>query len=194
MNDLNSDPIKPKRRVRYKGAHPRNFSEKYKELNFEKYPEDVDKIILSGKTLAGTHRPICVDEVIDVLKPMPEQIGLDVTLGFGGHSLELLKRIMPDGRLFALDIDHLELARTQKRLRAMGFSERELIIKHSNFAGMYKLLGEVGGGFDFIFADLGVSSMQLDNPARGFTFKREGPLDLRFNPERGGNSIDQRFR
>ena len=185
MNDLNSDSIKPKRRIRYKGTHPRHFNEKYKELNFEKYTSDVEKVIQSGKTPAGTHRPICVREVLDILKPKPGQIGMDATLGFGGHAVELLKKISPNGRLFALDADPLEIARTEKRLRLMGFSDKELIIKRSNFAGMSKLLGNAGGGFDFILADLGVSSMQLDNPARGFTFKRECPLDLRLNPERG---------
>ena len=185
MDNVNNDSAKPKRRIRYKGAHPRRFEEKYKELNFEKYSSDVEKVIQSGKTPAGTHRPICVNEVLDILKPTPEQVGMDATLGFGGHAVELLKKITPNGRLFALDADPLELARTKKRLRSMGFSGKELIIKRSNFAGMFKLLDEAGGGFDFILADLGVSSMQLDNPTRGFTFKREGPLDLRFNPKRG---------
>lgn len=185
MDNVNNNSIKPKRRIRYKGTHPRHFDEKYKELNFESYPSEVEKVIKSGKTPAGTHRPVCVNEVIDVLKPMSGQIGVDATLGFGGHAEELLKRISPNGRLFALDIDPVEIARTEKRLRSMGFSDRELVIKRSNFAGMFKLLKEAGGGFDFILADLGVSSMQLDNPARGFTFKREGPLDLRLNPERG---------
>ncbi|MFH1061982.1 MAG: 16S rRNA (cytosine(1402)-N(4))-methyltransferase RsmH [Candidatus Omnitrophota bacterium] len=185
MDNLNKDPIKPKRRIRYKGTHPRHFDQKYKELNFEKYPLAVDKVLKSGKTPAGTHRPICVDEVLAVLNPLPGQIGLDATLGFGGHAVELLKRIIPNGRLFAIDIDPLELSRTEKRLRSMGYSGKELIIKQSNFAGMFKLLAEAGGSFDFILADLGVSSMQLDNPGRGFTYKREGPLDLRLNPQRG---------
>lgn len=185
MDKINNDLDKPKRRVRYKGSHPRQFKEKYKEHDFEKYPEDVKKVIASGKTPAGTHRPICVNEILDILKPSPGQIGLDATLGFGGHALELLKRIMPKGRLFALDVDHLELARTQTRLRALGFSEKEVVFKHGNFAGMSKLMTEAGEGFDFILADLGVSSMQLDNPARGFTFKHHGSLDLRFNPQRG---------
>lgn len=185
MNNENNDSVKPKRRIRYKGTHPRRFEEKYKELNFEKYASDVEKVILSGKTPAGTHRPICVNEVLDVLKPSPGQIGLDATLGFGGHAVELLKKIIPNGRLFALDVDPFEITRTEKRLRSMKFSDKQLIIKCSNFAGMFKLLGEAGGSFDFILADLGVSSMQLDNPERGFTFKREGPLDLRLNPKRG---------
>ena len=185
MDNKNNDSIKPKRRIRYKGSHPQHFKEKYKELNFQKYPLDVEKVIQSGKTPAGTHRPVCVKEVLDVLKPLPGQVGLDVTLGFGGHTVELLKKITPHGRLFALDADPLEFERTEKRLRAMGFSDKELILKRSNFAGMSKLLNQVAEGFDFILADLGISSMQLDNPERGFTFKREGPLDLRLNPQRG---------
>ncbi|MCK5493925.1 MAG: 16S rRNA (cytosine(1402)-N(4))-methyltransferase RsmH [Candidatus Omnitrophica bacterium] len=190
MENINKDSVKPKRRIRYKGKHPRRFEEKYKELDFEKYSSDVEKIIQSGKTLAGTHRPICVSEILDILKPLPGQIGLDATLGFGGHAVELLKKIQPHGRLFALDVDPLELARTEKRLRKMGFSEEELIVKRSNFAGIHKLLVEASGSFDFILADLGLSSMQLDNPARGFTFKYEGPLDLRLNPESGQSASE----
>jgi 16S rRNA (cytosine1402-N4)-methyltransferase len=187
---MDSGPFKPQRRIRYKGKYPRKFEEKYKELNFEQYSADVEKVIQGGKTPAGTHRPICVGEVLDILKPSPGQIGLDSTLGFGGHALELLNRITPGGRLFALDVDPLEIGRTEKRLRSLGFGKEELIIKLGNFAGMSKLLAEAGGSFDFILADLGLSSMQLDNPERGFTFKREGPLDLRFNPKRGQSALE----
>lgn len=185
MDNQNIESVKRKRRVRYKGTHPRRFEEKYKELNSDKYAVDVAKVIAGGKTPAGTHRPVCVSEILDVLKPLPGQTGLDATLGFGGHAVELLKKILPDGRLFALDVDPLEIERTQNRLLGLGFSEKELIVKRSNFAGAYKLLAEVSGSFDFILADLGISSMQLDNPARGFTYKYEGPLDLRLNPLRG---------
>ena len=174
-----------KRRVRYKGTHPRRFEEKYKELAADKYTDDVDKIIRSGKTPAGTHRPICVSEILEVLAPQPGQTGLDATLGYGGHARELLARIMPGGQLFGIDVDRAELARATARLRALGYDETQLVTRQINFAGIPKLLDQAGGGFDFIVADLGVSSMQLDNPARGFTFKREGPLDLRLNPERG---------
>jgi len=189
MNAKDNERPKHTRRVRYKGSHPRHFKEKYKELNFEKYPEDVEKVIQAGKTPAGTHRPICVDEILAILKPVPGEVGLDATLGFGGHACELLKKITPKGKLYALDVDPLEIVRTEKRLRAMGYSQNELIVKHSNFAGAFKLLNEGLGGFDFVLADLGISSMQLDNPARGFTFKREGPLDLRLNPERGEPAV-----
>lgn len=176
---------KRKRRVRYKGTHPRRFDEKYKELNPVKYADDIEKIIKSGKTPAGMHRSICVKEILEVLDPKPGHIGLDATLGFGGHAQELLLRIMPGGRLFGIDVDPVELTRTEARLRALGFTDKELILRQINFAGIPKMLADVDGGFDFILADLGVSSMQLDNPARGFTFKWPGPLDLRFNPQRG---------
>jgi len=176
---------KRKRRVRYKGKHPRRFDEKYKELNPGKYAHDIEKIIKRGKTPAGTHRSICVKEILEVLGPKPGETGLDATLGFGGHAEELSRRISPGGRLFGIDVDPIELARTERRLRGLSFTEKELIFRRINFAGIPKMLADAGGGFDFILADLGVSSMQLDNPARGFTFKWEGPLDLRFNPQRG---------
>ncbi len=174
-----------KRRPRYKGTHPRRFEEKYKELDPAKYAPDVEKVLKSGKTPAGSHRPVCVEEVLRVLSPKPGQTGLDATLGYGGHARELLARIRPGGRLFAIDVDPIEIVRTEKRLREAGFSESELVIRKTNFAGVPKLLADAGGGFDFILADLGVSSMQLDDPSRGFTFKAEGPLDLRLNPHRG---------
>ncbi len=174
-----------KRRVRYSGTHPRRFEEKYKELNPDKYAADVQKVLQSGRTPAGMHRPICVSEILEILNPQPGETGLDATLGFGGHAMELLSRIVPGGRLFGIDVDPLELPRTESRLRGLGFDETVLTVKKLNFAGILKLLPEAGDGFDFILADLGVSSMQIDNPERGFTFKTAGPLDLRLNPERG---------
>ncbi len=181
-----SDELQPhKRRVRYKGTHPRGFGEKYKELNAAQYQEDTQKVIDRGQTPAGTHRPICVAEILKILAPKPGDIGLDATLGFGGHTREILPLIAPDGRLFATDVDPLELPRTEQRLRALGFTEEQLIIRKLNFAGIDKVHAEAGRGFDFVLADLGVSSMQIDNPARGFTFKADGPLDLRLNPGHG---------
>jgi 16S rRNA (cytosine1402-N4)-methyltransferase len=173
------------RRVRYRGTHPRRFAEKYKELNAEKYTQEIEKVLSSGKTPAGSHRSICVQEILTVLDPQPGQTGLDATLGFGGHARELLGRVTPGGRLFGIDADPIEIVRTEARLRGLGFDEHALIVRRLNFAGIPKLLADAGGGFDFILADLGVSSMQLDDPARGFTFKAAGPLDLRFNPTRG---------
>jgi 16S rRNA (cytosine1402-N4)-methyltransferase len=182
MTDLNSEK---KRRVRYRGTHPRRFGEKYKELNPQVYSDEVAKVVERGQTPAGMHRPILVNEVLEALAPKPGMSGLDATLGFGGHAQELLKRITPEGRLIGIDVDPLELPRTEARLRALGFSEDVLLVRRLNFAGVLKLLPEAGGGFDFVLADLGVSSMQLDNPARGFSYKTAAPLDLRLNPGRG---------
>lgn len=179
------EEIPHKRRVRYRGTHPRGFKEKYKELNSSLYEADTQKVIERGQTPAGTHRPICVKPILEILAPKPGETGLDATLGFGGHAREFLPRISPGGRLFGIDVDPLELPRTELRLRSLGFSGSELVVHRMNFAGMDKLLPEAGRGFDFVLADLGVSSMQIDNPARGFTFKADGPLDLRLNPAHG---------
>jgi 16S rRNA (cytosine1402-N4)-methyltransferase len=182
MNE--EQPVK-KRRIRYKGTHPRRYEEKYKELNPQKYADDIKKVMERGQTPVGMHRPICLNEILTVLNPRPGMIGLDATLGFGGHSQELLKHVLPDGILYALDVDPIELPRTEKRLRDLGYNENVLVIKRMNFAGILKLLNEVHNGFDFILADLGVSSMQIDTPSRGFSFKLDGPLDLRLNPSKG---------
>ncbi len=181
----NNEPPVKKRRVRYSGKNPRRFDQKYKEHKPEQYAEDVARIIQSGKTPAGSHRPICVQEILKILDPHPGQTALDATLGYGGHACELLKRISPGGCLWGIDVDPVEIKRTEVRLRTLGYNEHQLKIKNINFAGIPKILPEVGGGFDLILADLGVSSMQLDDPKRGFTFKTEGPLDLRLNPDRG---------
>jgi 16S rRNA (cytosine1402-N4)-methyltransferase len=173
------------RRKRYRGTHPRRFEEKYKELDPQHYAADVEKVIVRGQTPAGMHRPICVDEILAILNPLPGETGLDATLGFGGHTLAILPRLLPGGRLFAVDVDSIELPRTEARLRAIGFSGEVLVIRKMNFAGIAQLLPETAGGFDCILADLGVSSMQLDDPARGFSYKNNGPLDLRLNPMRG---------
>ncbi len=177
---------KPKRRVRYSGKNPRRFEDKYKELQPELYPETVARIVAAGKTPAGTHRPICVREILEALAPRPGETGLDATLGHGGHAAELLPRLLPGGRLLALDADPLELSRTEARLRALGFGPDALVVKRLNYAGSLQFLGEQGvEGADVILADLGLSSMQIDDPKRGFTFKFDGPLDMRMNPARG---------
>jgi 16S rRNA (cytosine1402-N4)-methyltransferase len=93
--------------------------------------------------------------------------------------------------LIGLDTDPVEIVRTEERLRAAGWSEEELIIRHTNFAALARVLGESGmEGADVILADVGVSSMQLDDPNRGFTFKNDGPLDLRLNPRKGCPAAD----
>ncbi len=183
-----SDPLpeKPRRRPRYSGKNPRHFHEKYKELQPGRYAADVEKVLAGGKTPAGMHRPIMVPEILEVLAPKPGEIAVDATVGYGGHARELLHAIAPGGRLIGLDVDPLELPKTEARLRALGFDAAALQVHRTNYAGLAALLArEAPEGADVILADLGLSSMQIDNPARGFTFKAEGPLDLRMNPERG---------
>lgn len=186
---MSSDEPPRRRRVRYRGTHPRRFEEKYKELAPERHAAEQEKVRARGHTPAGTHRPICVAEILDVLDPRPGETALDATLGYGGHALALLHRLQPGGRLFGVDVDPVELPRTEARLRAHGFGEEALVVRRMNFAGLPHLRAEAGG-FDLVLADLGVSSMQLDNPARGFGWKQDGPLDLRLNPRRGRSAAD----
>jgi 16S rRNA (cytosine1402-N4)-methyltransferase len=180
------DDKKPERvrRERYKGTHPKKFKEKYKELQPELYSEDVNKVMQQGRTPAGMHRSICVDEIMEFLAITPGQIGMDATLGYGGHSTEILKRLAPGGKLYATDVDAVELPKTRDRLAALGYGEDVLVIKKMNFSGI-DLIAYEAGPLNFVLADLGVSSMQIDNPERGFSFKTEGPLDLRLNPKSG---------
>ncbi|WP_243384181.1 16S rRNA (cytosine(1402)-N(4))-methyltransferase RsmH [Geothrix alkalitolerans] len=186
---MNDQDQRPPRRPRYKGTHPRRFEEKYKELAPERYAEEQAKVAARGHTPAGTHRSIMVDEILEALAPKPGEVALDATLGYGGHAREILTRLQPGGRLVGLDVDPLELPRTEARLRALGFDEAALIVRRTNFASLAKVAAELGP-FDLALADLGVSSMQIDNPARGFTWKAEGPLDLRLNPQKGRPAAD----
>ncbi len=180
------EPPKHRRRVRYSGKYPRRFEDKYKEHNPEKYGETVAKVLASGKTPAGTHRSIMVTEILEVLAPKPGETAVDCTLGFGGHAKEILKLIQPGGKLIGLDADPIELPKTEARLRELGFDPATFIPRRSNFAGLAQVLGELNiEGVDVVLADLGLSSMQIDDPARGFSTKFEGPLDMRMNPQRG---------
>jgi 16S rRNA (cytosine1402-N4)-methyltransferase len=175
-----------RRRPRYPGRNPRRFAEKYKERDPARFPETVAKVVASGKTPAGTHRPVLVAEVLEALRPEPGLVAVDATLGYGGHAAELLPRLLPGGRLVGLDADPVELPGTEARLRALGFGEEVLTVRRSSFAGLPKVLAGLGlDSVDLVLADLGVSSMQLDDPARGFTFREDGPLDMRMNPSRG---------
>ena len=174
-----------KRRRRYSGKNPRRFEEKYKERDPQRHAETVAKVIASGKTPAGTHRPIMVAEILEVLAPKPGDIAVDCTLGHGGHSQEILARIQPGGVLLGLDADPIELPKTEARLRDLGFGAETFIAKRTNFAGIAQALAAHGLEADLVLADLGVSSMQIDDPARGFSVKLDGPLDMRMNPRRG---------
>ena len=186
------EPVKHQRRKRYSGKYPRRFDEKYKELNPEKYQDDIEKIIQKGKTPAGMHISIMVKEILDVLKIQPGEIGMDATLGYGGHTEKMLEQLHGQGHLYATDVDPIESAKTEKRLREKGYGEDILTIHHLNFRDIDQVTGN-GDKFDFVLADLGVSSMQIDNPERGFSYKTDGPLDLRLNPE-AGESASERLR
>ena len=175
---------KHQRRVRYKGTHPKRYEEKYKELQPEKYPETVAKVIQKGSTPVGMHIPIMVNEILDFLQIQPGQTGLDATLGYGGHTSRMLERLESKGHIYALDVDSIEMEKTRKRLENKGYGPEILTIRKLNFANIDQIVRE-SGPLDFVLADLGVSSMQIDNPSRGFSFKKEGPLDLRLDPLKG---------
>lgn len=180
-----------KRRVRYSGTHPKSYKEKYKEHDPEKYADTIEKVIRKGSTPAGMHLSIMVKEIIDFLQIKPGQTGLDATLGYGGHTKEMLKCLEGQGHIYGLDVDPIESAKTKERLKAQGFGEEILTVRLQNFADIDLVSRETGKKFDFILADLGVSSMQIDNPDRGFSYKVEGPLDLRMNPEKGVSAADR---
>ena len=189
-NKTDGKEPKHQRRIRYKGTHPKTFQEKYKELQPENYANDVAKVIQKGRTPAGMHLSICVKEILEFLQIAPGQTGLDATLGYGGHAAEMMKCLQSKGRLYAIDVDPLELPRTKDRLERMGFGSEILQIKQMNFSQIDQLVSE-SGPLNFVLADLGVSSMQIDNPERGFSFKYEGPLDLRLNPDMGISAADR---
>ncbi len=175
-----------KRRPRYSGKNPRRFEDKYKEHAPENYPETIAQVLASGKTPAGSHRPIMVQEILDSLKLAPGMRVVDATLGYGGHAAELLPRLCPGGVLIGLDVDGMELAKTEARLRALGWGPETFRVRRSNFAGLPQVVAQEGWeGADAVLADLGVSSMQIDTPSRGFSFKVDGSLDMRMNPSHG---------
>ena len=179
-----------KRRVRYKGKYPKKFEEKYKELNPEKYQDTIAHVIQKGNTPAGMHISIMVNEIINFLNIQPGETGFDATLGYGGHTKAMLQQLQGKGHMYATDVDPIECAKTKKRLADAGFGEDILTIKLQNFCTIDEIAKEAGG-FDFILADLGVSSMQIDNPERGFSFKADGPLDLRLNPGKGISAAER---
>jgi len=184
---MEADPASShRRRPRYPGKNPRRFADKYKELDPGRHPETVAKVLASGKTPAGSHVPIMVAEVLRLLGPQAGEFAVDCTLGHGGHAQAILQKITPGGHLLALDVDPFELTRTEQRLREAGFGPGQFTTRKSNFAGLPAALASLGrGGTDLLLADLGASSMQLDNPERGFSTKTDGPLDMRMNPSRG---------
>ncbi len=178
------------RRVHYSGKYPKKFEEKYKEQNPEKYKDTVEHVISKGSTPAGMHISIMVKEILDFLDIKPRQQGLDCTLGYGGHTSKMLEKLGGEGCIYGLDVDPIESAKTVERLRAAGFGEDIFRFRLINFANIDEVAREAGK-FDFVLADLGVSSMQIDNPARGFSYKVDGPLDLRLDPEHGESAAER---
>ena len=179
-----------RRRVRYKGTHPRRFEEKYKEHDPERYADTVEKVISKGSTPAGMHRSIMVQEILDFLQIQPGQKGLDATLSYGGHTRRMLEQLQGSGHIYALDVDPIEIVRTKERLERAGYGPEILTILQENFADIDRIAAE-HGPFDFVLADLGVSSMQIDDPGRGFSYKVEGPLDLRLDPGQGVSAAER---
>lgn len=179
-----------KRRPRYKGKYPKRFEEKYKELQPEKYKDTIEHVISKGNTPAGMHISIMVNEILDFLKIQPGETGFDATLGYGGHTKAMLQCLNGQGHIYATDVDPVESEKTKKRLADQGLGEDILTVRLQNFCTIDEIAKEVGG-FDFILADLGVSSMQIDNPERGFSFKTEGPLDLRLNQQSGISAAER---
>lgn len=180
MNENESTPEQPQRpprRIRYSGKNPRNWQQKYKEHRGD--ADVLAAVLAHGKTPAGRHIPILVQEILESLAPQPGEIGVDCTLGWGGHAEALLECISPGGKLLGLDQDSKQLPLTQARLKEAGHEAPAFVAVRSNFGGLGKALLAAGHPqVDFLLADLGLSSMQIDNPERGFSFKHHGPLDM----------------
>ncbi len=174
-----SEGTKPQRRPRYSGTHPKKFNQKYKERNARAYPHLHRRLRAKGKTPAGTHVPIMVAEIMATLKPKPGEILADCTLGYGGHASHFAQHLGPSGRLIGFEVDGPELEKTRERLQDI---ETDLTVYRKNYAGITSVMHEEKlTGFDIIFADIGVSSMQIDDPSRGISYKHKGPLDMRMD-------------
>ena len=181
-------PPKRQRRPRYSGTHPKSYRQKYKEHNIEAWPDVETHLRAKGKTPVGTHIPVLTEEVVALLKPKPGEVVADCTVGYGGHALEFINRIGPTGKLIAFDVDNAELERTRQRLSKVNVP---VSFYRSNFAGIANVLKKENlDGYDIIFADLGVSSMQIDNPARGMSYKNKGPLDMRMDDRLKQTGVD----
>jgi 16S rRNA (cytosine1402-N4)-methyltransferase len=185
------DSGKPhRRRARYSGTHPKQFAEKYKEHAIDAHPDLREHLREKGKTPAGTHVPILVAEIMELLSPAPGQVVADCTLGYGGHAAEFARRIGETGKLVALDVDAVELERARRRLTSL-LPDVPMTFIRSNFAGIANVMqSQAPEGFDVLFADLGLSSMQIDDPDRGMSFRKDGPLDMRMDQRRPKTAAD----
>src|SRR5205823_3481777 len=139
-------------------------------------------------TPAGQHRPVLLTEVLEALRPVPGEIVVDGTVGWAGHSSEFLKLVTPGGRLIGCDLDAENLPRAQERLVAVG---TDFQLHHANFAGLAAIVATAApAGANVLLADLGMSSMQVDDSERGFSYVREGPLDMRMDRTRGRTAAE----
>ena len=127
------------------------------------------------------HKPVLLHECLDALAIKPDGVYLDGTLGRAGHSLEIVRRLTAGGRLIALDRDETAIEAAQRRLA--DYMDRVTLV-HSNFSALDDVLRELGvRGVDGMLFDLGVSSPQLDDAARGFSYKQDAPLDMRMSQQ-----------
>src|SRR4030042_3955833 len=130
------------------------------------------------------HKPVLLKESIELLNLKPGMAVVDATLGGGGHSLEILKRIMPGGKLVAVDQDKEAVKKFQvepKRLK-LNLKKENIVLANDNFARLKNILEHLKiKEVDAIIADLGISSDQLENAGRGFSFLKDGPLDMRLS-------------
>ena len=166
------------RRKRYAGRYPRHFSERHKEHAGDE--ATVKRVLEKGGTPAGTHVPIMVAECLEHLNASDATVAVDCTLGYGGHSSALIAALPQNARLLCFDRDGVELAKTSKRLAPLASDGKvELDAVHANYACVGAELAQRKLRASCLLADLGCSSMQIDDPDRGFTFKRDGPLDMR---------------
>ncbi len=178
----------PRRRPRYGGTHPRRFQERYKELDAARYPQMQAHVRAQGRTPAGSHVPVMLAEALAALAPRPGDVVADCTVGYGGHAVEFLRRIAPGGRLIGLDADRAALDAAQVRLQAAGGA---FLLRHANFSQLEDVLAAGNtSACDVIFADLGLSSVQIDDPERGFSYKADGPLDMRMDRAQAETAAD----
>ena len=139
-------------------------------------------------TPEGEHIPVLLEDVLSVLRPAPGEIAFDGTLGFAGHAAALLNQIGPSGKLIGCDFDPHNLDRARLRLSAVG---HPFHLHHGNYAAIQTVLaGQHIEQVDMVLVDLGMSSMQVDDAERGFSYMRDGPLDMRMDPTRGQTAAD----
>ncbi|MGH7639854.1 MAG: 16S rRNA (cytosine(1402)-N(4))-methyltransferase RsmH [Candidatus Dormibacteria bacterium] len=128
----------------------------------------------------GTHQPVMLEEVLRWLEPKPGQVVVDATLGGGGMAAAFLTRVLPGGRVLAIDRDPSAVAAARTRFSGYGSAFSAEV---ASFSELERVAGRQGVLADVVVMDLGLSSLQLDDASRGFSFLQDGPLDMRFNPQ-----------